>query len=127
MICPLDHRGYCGRHLRIHTGAEKTLAEERSDRAEQWRLEADRFPGLSKEAVAFGHRLAQMLLEQPAAAVATTPTGFRLGDAVASVLSAVGITKERVKAVVGKDCGCTARQEALNRVGDAIAGALGGG
>lgn len=40
-----------------------------------------------------------------------------LGDMVAAGLSAVGITKERVSALVGGDCGCQARQEALNRLG----------
>ena len=40
-----------------------------------------------------------------------------LGDRVASALSAVGITKDRVSALVGGDCGCQERQEWLNRVG----------
>jgi hypothetical protein len=40
-----------------------------------------------------------------------------LGDMVAAGLSAVGITKERVSALVGGDCGCKQRQEALNRIG----------
>ena len=40
-----------------------------------------------------------------------------LGDMVAAGLSAIGITKERVEAVVGGDCGCRQRQEALNRLG----------
>jgi hypothetical protein len=40
-----------------------------------------------------------------------------LGDMVASGLSAIGITKERVSAVVGGDCGCPKRQEALNELG----------
>ncbi len=39
-----------------------------------------------------------------------------LGDTVAKVLSSVGITKERVSAVVGSDCGCTGRQDALNKI-----------
>lgn len=39
-----------------------------------------------------------------------------LGDMVAAGLSAVGITKERVEAVVGP-CGCDERQELLNRLG----------
>ena len=43
-----------------------------------------------------------------------------LGDMVASGLSAIGITKERVSAVVGGDCGCTKRQEALNELGRKI-------
>jgi hypothetical protein len=40
-----------------------------------------------------------------------------LGDMVAAWLSAIGITKERVSAVVGGDCGCPKRQEALNALG----------
>jgi hypothetical protein len=40
-----------------------------------------------------------------------------LGDYVASALSAVGITKERVEAVVGGPCGCPERQAALNAAG----------
>jgi hypothetical protein len=40
-----------------------------------------------------------------------------LGDRVASVLDAIGITKQRVEAVVGGPCGCTERQAALNAAG----------
>ena len=40
-----------------------------------------------------------------------------LGDMVASALSAVGITKERVSKAIGKPCGCAKRQQALNRIG----------
>jgi hypothetical protein len=47
-----------------------------------------------------------------------------LGDMVASGLSAVGITKQRVQAVASavgvKDCGCSQRQEALNELGRKI-------
>jgi hypothetical protein len=43
-----------------------------------------------------------------------------LGDMVAAGLSAVGITKERVSALVGGDCGCEQRQEALNDFGRSI-------
>jgi hypothetical protein len=43
-----------------------------------------------------------------------------LGDMVASALSAVGITKERVSAAIGKPCGCAKRQEALNALGRKI-------
>ena len=42
--------------------------------------------------------------------------GNGLGDRVASTLAAVGITKERVAAVIG-DCGCEQRQKWLNEVG----------
>jgi hypothetical protein len=40
-----------------------------------------------------------------------------LGDMVATGLSAIGITKERVSALAGGDCGCQKRQEALNELG----------
>lgn len=40
-----------------------------------------------------------------------------LGDRVAAALSVIGITKERVEAVVGGPCGCPERQAALNAAG----------
>lgn len=40
-----------------------------------------------------------------------------LGDIVAAGLAAVGITKERVSAVLGKPCNCGQRQQALNALG----------
>ena len=40
-----------------------------------------------------------------------------LGDMVSSALTAVGITKERVSAAVGRPCGCAERQQALNDIG----------
>jgi len=40
-----------------------------------------------------------------------------LGDRVASALDSVGITKERVEALVGGPCGCSGRQAALNAAG----------
>lgn len=43
-----------------------------------------------------------------------------LGDMVAAGLSAVGITKDRVSAIAGGDCGCVERQEWLNRLGRMI-------
>lgn len=46
---------------------------------------------------------------------AATPMG--LGDMVAAGLSAIGITKERVSKAVGGDCGCAARQQAMNEWG----------
>jgi hypothetical protein len=45
------------------------------------------------------------------------PPPVMLGDAVAAGLSAVGITKERVSAIFGKDCGCSGRQSWLNEAG----------
>jgi hypothetical protein len=47
-----------------------------------------------------------------------------LGDRVADGLAAVGITKERVSKLIGKDCGCKKRQEALNRLGQRAAEAV---
>ena len=52
------------------------------------------------------------------------PASLGLGDMVAATLSAVGITKERVARWSGGGCGCQRRQEALNRLGDKIAGFL---
>jgi hypothetical protein len=43
-----------------------------------------------------------------------------LGDMVAAGLSAIGITKERVSALAGGDCGCSERQEKLNGLGRKI-------
>ncbi len=40
-----------------------------------------------------------------------------LGDMVAAGLSAIGITKERVSAAVGRPCGCPDRQATLNSLG----------
>jgi hypothetical protein len=40
-----------------------------------------------------------------------------LGDYVAAALSAIGVTKERVEAVVGGPCGCDGRQAAMNAAG----------
>lgn len=43
-----------------------------------------------------------------------------LGDMVAAGLAAIGITKERVSAALGRPCGCAARAEALNELGRRI-------
>lgn len=43
-----------------------------------------------------------------------------LGDMVAAGLSSVGITKDRVSALVGGDCGCAERQDWLNRLGQKL-------
>jgi hypothetical protein len=46
------------------------------------------------------------------------PARRGLGDMVASGLSAIGITPERVSKALGvKDCGCKGRADALNAVG----------
>ena len=54
---------------------------------------------------------------QHAAVAGETAHVAGLGDMVAAGLSAIGITKERVSAVVGGDCGCAKRQAALNELG----------
>ena len=41
-----------------------------------------------------------------------------LGDAIEVMLSAVGITKERVTVWLGRSCGCAERQERLNQLGE---------
>ena len=48
----------------------------------------------------------------------TPPPPPGLGDYVANALSAVGVTKERVEAVVGGPCGCPERQAWLNDAGE---------
>lgn len=51
-------------------------------------------------------------------AIAKAPTDKPgLGDMVAAGLATVGITKERVSKVLGRDCGCAKRQAALNEFG----------
>ena len=40
-----------------------------------------------------------------------------IGDLVERGLTAIGITKERVSALAGGDCGCSKRQEQLNELG----------
>lgn len=45
------------------------------------------------------------------------PASPGLGDMVAAGLSAVGITPERVSAVIGRPCGCKERQAKLNDIG----------
>lgn len=39
---------------------------------------------------------------------------MQLGDAVQMALRTVGITEDRVSALLGKDCGCGRRKEQLN-------------
>lgn len=56
------------------------------------------------------------LLEERAANRISVPP-IPLGSAVASVLFAVGVTEERVKKLVGGDCGCSKRKHWLNEAG----------
>ena len=48
------------------------------------------------------------------------PRSAGLGDMMATGLSAIGITKERVSALAGGDCGCSKRQQQLNELGRKI-------
>jgi hypothetical protein len=41
----------------------------------------------------------------------------KLGDFIAFLLEAAGITKARVSGLLGRDCGCVKRQESLNKWG----------
>lgn len=43
-----------------------------------------------------------------------------LGDLVKAVLSAIGITEQRVSAAIGRPCGCSQRAEKLNDLGRRI-------
>jgi hypothetical protein len=54
------------------------------------------------------------------------PSGFAIGNAISRGLSAVGITEERVSALVGP-CGCDERKSLLNRAGWAVQHAIGAG
>jgi len=47
-----------------------------------------------------------------------------IGDAVAAMFEAVGVTKTRIAAAVGGDCGCSGRQAVLNRVGEKVSTAV---
>lgn len=56
--------------------------------------------------------------------VTAPPEPPGLGDRVESVLTAFGITKERVERWVGQPCGCAERQQKLNRLGEWAAAAV---
>jgi hypothetical protein len=47
-----------------------------------------------------------------------------IGTGIASALSAIGISEERVKKIIGKDCGCKARASRLDKAGAAISKAI---
>lgn len=55
------------------------------------------------------------------ALVASQPKTVRLGDTLEAALAAVGVTKDRVAAWLGRPCGCKERQEKLNQLGDWLA------
>ena len=43
-----------------------------------------------------------------------------LGDTVAAALGAFGVTSERLSAILGRDCGCDGRRQALNAASAAV-------
>lgn len=49
---------------------------------------------------------------------------IRLGEMATQVLSSVGITKERVSKVLGRDCGCGQRAASLDYLGAAVSKAV---
>jgi hypothetical protein len=59
------------------------------------------------------------IIAQRGKSISDTARPRGLGDMVAAGLDAIGVTKERAQAVASafgvSDCGCAARQEALNR------------
>jgi len=58
-----------------------------------------------------------VIVDETHPAYPATHKPLGLGDYVANALSAIGITKERVEAVVGRPCGCDGRQATLNAAG----------
>lgn len=65
------------------------------------------------------HEMAYGIVEQQASRRIHVPQ-IKIGTAIAKTLAAVGITKERVSAVIGKDCGCAGRQRSLDAVGEIV-------
>ena len=51
---------------------------------------------------------------------------LRLGSMIAAGLTTIGVTEERVKKIVGKDCGCAARKNKLDAVGEGMTTAIQG-
>lgn len=51
---------------------------------------------------------------------------FKLGDAVESALSSIGITKERVEKWLGRPCRCRERKRKLNQISSWVSGIMGG-
>jgi hypothetical protein len=43
-----------------------------------------------------------------------------LGDVTETVLSSVGLTKDKWQEIIGEPCGCGERKEWLNKVGQAL-------
>lgn len=51
---------------------------------------------------------------------------LRLGSMIAAGLTTIGVTEERVKKIIGKDCGCAARKSKLDAVGEGVTTAIQG-
>lgn len=96
------------RHVR-HVGGslyDVDLAAVMSlDPADEWQPE-----GLAE----YSQRIASAAAQLPRAERAAR---MGLGDMVAAGLSAVGVTKERVSAAIGRPCRCGDRQAVLNELG----------
>lgn len=54
--------------------------------------------------------------KHPAVVRRGATTQWKLGDAVETALSAVGITEEKVVEFLGRPCGCKRRKEKLNQL-----------
>lgn len=67
--------------------------------------------------------MAEDLLEKQSNHRVNVPA-IPLGAIATKALSAVGITKERVSAAIGKDCGCQARAARLDYIGAGISSAV---
>jgi len=67
--------------------------------------------------------MAETLLEEKTTQRIKVPP-VPLGGMVSTALAAVGVTKERVSKLIGQDCGCKARADALNYVGAGISKAV---
>jgi hypothetical protein len=79
-------------------------------------IEHDAYPRVLRD----GHKPSAGLRDAAKAMLAElgiAPPAAGLGDMVAAGLAAVGITKDRVSALAGGDCGCAKRQQQLNELG----------
>jgi hypothetical protein len=131
--CPPAWGGFC--EQAVAAGAESMLDGLfcHLDKGTLWKPTAEQYdladaiadhvgvprvvPLTAEELAAHPGRSSPRPVYAPVAARKPTPG---LGDMVAGALSAVGITKERVSAILGKDCGCPERQAAMNSWGKHI-------
>ena len=121
--CVCELAGFCARHKIKKSGHEHQLCKGTAPTVdcgrkywiawEQGMLGATRpeNPVINPDRFCIGDYVPPL----PTTAPAMQPRGF--GDVIASALSAVGITQERVSAWIGGDCQCAARKEKLNRLG----------